>query len=49
MTETRDYGSLVAASLGQEWSGFGQMVFFQPMEQAWQQVLTPAAQSLNAQ
>lgn len=49
LTETRDYGSLVAASLGQEWSGFGQTVFVQPMEQAWQQVLTPAAQSLNAQ
>ncbi|MCB5297157.1 ImcF-related family protein [Yersinia intermedia] len=49
LTETRDYGSLVAASLGQEWSGFGQTVFVQPMEQAWQQVLTPAAQSLNTQ
>jgi type VI secretion system protein ImpL len=49
LTETRDYGSLVAASLGQEWSGFGQTVFVQPMEQAWQQVLTPAAESLNAQ
>lgn len=49
LTETRDYGSLVAASLGQEWSGFGQTVFVQPMEQAWQQVLTPAAESLNTQ
>lgn len=49
LTETRDYGSLVAASLGQEWNGFGQTVFVQPMEQAWQQVLTPAAESLNAQ
>ncbi len=49
LTETRDYGSLVAAGLGQEWSGFGQTVFVRPMEQAWQQVLTPAAQSLNAQ
>lgn len=49
LTETRDYGSLIAASLGQEWSGFGQTVFVQPMEQAWQQVLTPAAESLNAQ
>ncbi|MFO6296713.1 ImcF-related family protein [Rahnella selenatireducens] len=49
LTETRDYGSLVAASLGQEWSGFGQTIFVQPMEQAWQQVLTPAAESLNAQ
>ncbi|QEW33880.1 type VI secretion protein VasK [Erwinia billingiae] len=49
LTETRDYGSLVAASLGQEWSGFGNTLFVRPMEQAWQQVLTPAAESLNAQ
>lgn len=49
LTETRDYGSLVAAGLGQEWSGFGQTVFVRPMEQAWQQVLTPAAESFNAQ
>jgi type VI secretion system protein ImpL len=49
LTETRDYGSLMAAGLGQEWSGFGQTVFVRPMEQAWQQVLTPAAESLNAQ
>lgn len=49
LTETRDYGSLIAAGLGQEWSGFGRTVFVDPMEQAWQQVLTPAAGSLNAQ
>ncbi|HED2514928.1 TPA: type VI secretion protein VasK [Enterobacter asburiae] len=49
LTETRDYGSLIAAGLGQEWSGFGRTVFVNPMEQAWQQVLTPAAESLNAQ
>lgn len=49
LTETRDYGGLVAASLGQEWSGFGQTIFVQPMEQAWQQVLAPAAESLNTQ
>ncbi|MDT3641369.1 type VI secretion protein VasK, partial [Cronobacter sakazakii] len=41
VTDTRDYGSLVAASLGQEWGGFGQALFVQPMEQAWQQVLAP--------
>ncbi len=41
LTETRDYGSLVAAGLGQQWSGFGQTLFVRPMEQAWQQVLTP--------
>lgn len=49
LTETRDYGSLIAAGLGQEWSGFGHTVFVNPMEQAWQQVLTPAADSLNTQ
>ncbi len=49
LTETRDYGSLLAAGLGQEWSSFGRTVFIQPMEQAWQQVLSPAAESLNAQ
>jgi type VI secretion system protein ImpL len=49
LTETRDYGSLVAASLGQEWRGFGHALFVQPMDQAWQQVLTPAAESLNTQ
>ncbi|WP_084110368.1 ImcF-related family protein [Erwinia typographi] len=48
LTETRDYGSLIAAGLGQEWSGFGRTVFVHPMEQAWQQVLAPAADSLNA-
>lgn len=49
LTETRDYGSLIAAGLGLEWSGFGRTVFVNPMEQAWQQVLTPAAGSLNTQ
>ncbi|ELY4722593.1 type VI secretion system protein ImpL [Cronobacter sp. 153480017-3] len=49
VTDTRDYGSLVAASLGQEWGGFGQALFVQPMEQAWQQVLAPTAESINSQ
>ncbi|CAK9886237.1 MAG: hypothetical protein XXXJIFNMEKO3_02665 [Candidatus Erwinia impunctatus] len=48
LTETRDYGSLVAASLGQEWNGFGQALFVQPLDLAWRQVLAPAAGSLNA-
>ncbi|WP_075183651.1 ImcF-related family protein [Pantoea sp. 1.19] len=48
LTDTRDYGSLVAASLGQEWSGFGQSLFVQPLDLAWRQVLAPAAESLNA-
>lgn len=49
LSDTRDYGSLVAASLGQEWNGFGQTVFVLPMDQAWQQLLAPTAESLNAQ
>jgi len=49
LTDTRDYGSLIAAGLGQEWSSFGRTIFVQPMEQAWQQVLAPAADSLNTQ
>lgn len=48
LTDTRDYGSLVAASLGQEWNGFGQALFVQPLDLAWRQVLMPAADSLNA-
>jgi len=48
LTDTRDYGSLAAASLGQEWNGFGQALFVQPLDLAWRQVLAPAAGSLNA-
>ncbi len=48
LTDTRDYGGLVAASLGQEWSGFAQALFVQPLDLAWRQVLAPAADSLNA-
>lgn len=49
VADTRDYGSLLAASLGQEWSGFGQAIFVQPLEHAWQLVLSPTAQSINNQ
>ncbi|MCJ2568258.1 hypothetical protein LLG65_19330 [Escherichia coli] len=49
LTDTRDYGRLIAASLGEEWSGFGQALFVRPVEQSWRQVLTPAADSLNRQ
>lgn len=49
LTDTRDYGRLVAASLGAAWSGFGQALFVHPVDQAWRQVLTPAAESLNRQ
>lgn len=47
LTETRDYGNLIAANLGEEWSGFGYSLFKQPLEQSWQVVLAPAAMSFN--
>lgn len=47
LTDTRQYGSLIAASLGEEWSGFGQNLFVQPLTQAWETVLRPSAASLN--
>ena len=47
LTETRDYGNLIAANLGEEWSGFGYNLFKQPLEQSWQVVLAPAAISFN--
>ncbi|MEQ4924997.1 ImcF-related family protein [Proteus hauseri] len=49
LSETRDYGSLIAASFGQEWSGFGQTILVQPMSQAWQQLLAPTSQGINNQ
>lgn len=47
LTDTQQYGSLVAASLGEEWSGFGNTVFVQPLTRAWETVLQPSAASLN--
>lgn len=47
LSETRDYGNLIAANLGEEWSGFGYSLFKHPLEQAWQVILTPAASSFN--
>lgn len=47
LTDTRQYGSLIAASLGEEWSGFGSTMFVQPLAQAWETVLQPSAASLN--
>ncbi|WP_319019663.1 ImcF-related family protein, partial [Pantoea ananatis] len=47
LTDTRQYGSLIAASLGEEWSGFGSTMFVQPLTQAWETVLQPSAASLN--
>ncbi|PVZ19633.1 MULTISPECIES: ImcF-related family protein [unclassified Pseudomonas] len=45
----RAYGQLLAASLGAPWSGAGQALFAQPLEQAWQRLLQPAAQGINRQ
>lgn len=47
LTDTRQYGSLMAASLGEEWSGFGQTLFVRPLTRAWETVLQPSAASLN--
>lgn len=47
LTETRDYGNLIAANLGDEWSSFGYNLFKLPLDQAWQVVLTPASNSFN--
>lgn len=49
LSETRDYGSLIAASLGQEWNSFGDTLLVQPMTQAWQQLLAPTAQGINSE
>ncbi|MBT8769596.1 ImcF-related family protein, partial [Metapseudomonas boanensis] len=49
LTDSQSYGSLMAASLGSEWSGFGQALFVQPLEQAWQRILQPSAAGLNGQ
>ncbi|AXU94191.1 type VI secretion protein VasK [Erwinia persicina] len=47
LTDTQQYGSLMSASLGEEWSGFGNTMFVQPLTQAWETVLQPSAASLN--
>jgi type VI secretion system protein ImpL len=49
LTETRDYGGLIAASLGAEWGAFGQSLFVEPLRQAWGSVLQPSAANLNSQ
>jgi type VI secretion system protein ImpL len=46
IADSRDYASRVAASLGEQWAGFGGL-FDAPLEQTWQVVLQPAASSLN--
>ncbi|EPY7325118.1 ImcF-related family protein [Klebsiella quasipneumoniae] len=47
LTDTQQYGSLISASLGEEWTGFGNTLFVQPLTQAWETVLLPSATSLN--
>ena len=49
LTDAQEYGSLMAASLGEEWSGFGHTLFVQPLTQAWERVLQPSSASLNDQ
>jgi type VI secretion system protein ImpL len=49
LTDTQSYGSLVAASLGNEWAGLGRTLFVLPLEHAWQHVLQPSAAGLNNQ
>ncbi|WP_241241199.1 ImcF-related family protein [Burkholderia cenocepacia] len=46
ISDSREYGSRVAASLGEQWAGFGAL-FRAPFDQAWQVVVQPAASSLN--
>ncbi|PCE33774.1 type VI secretion protein VasK [Burkholderia ubonensis subsp. mesacidophila] len=46
IADSRDYASRLAASLGEQWSGFGAL-FRAPFDQAWQVVVRPAASSLN--
>ncbi|CAG9258358.1 Type VI secretion protein VasK [Burkholderia diffusa] len=46
ISDSRDYASRVAASLGEQWAGFGDL-FRAPFDQAWQVVVQPAASSLN--
>ncbi|AFT87940.1 ImcF-related family protein [Paraburkholderia phenoliruptrix] len=47
LSQARDDAALTAASLGAQWAGFGQTMFVQPLDAAWEAVLQPAAASLN--
>ncbi|MCA7887317.1 type VI secretion protein VasK [Burkholderia contaminans] len=47
LSQARDDAALTAASLGAAWAGFGDAMFAQPLESAWQTILQPAAASLN--
>nr|WP_255504261.1 ImcF-related family protein [Caballeronia sp. EK] len=46
IADSRDYASRLAASLGEQWSGFGRL-FEAPLDQTWQVVVQPASSSLN--
>ncbi|WP_322009527.1 ImcF-related family protein [Paraburkholderia sp. J12] len=46
IADSRDYASRVAASLGEQWAGLGQLLQA-PLDQTWQAVVQPAASSLN--
>ncbi|TCW85562.1 type VI secretion protein VasK [Burkholderia sp. SRS-46] len=46
IADSRDYASRVAASLGEQWSGVGDL-FRAPFDQTWQVIVRPAASSLN--
>ncbi|CAB3762702.1 ImcF-related family protein [Paraburkholderia humisilvae] len=47
LAQARNDAALTAASLGALWSGFGDALFVQPLDTAWQTILQPAAASLN--
>lgn len=47
LATARHRGALLAASLGQDWSGFATAAFNEPLDQAWQSVQEPATQALN--
>lgn len=47
LSQARDDAALTAASVGTAWGGFGDAVFAQPLDTAWQTILQPAAASLN--
>ncbi|WP_244104537.1 hypothetical protein [Burkholderia ambifaria] len=47
LAQARDDAALTAASLGTAWAGFGNTVFAQPLEAAWQTILQPVAASMR--
>lgn len=46
IADSREYASRLAASLGEQWAGFGEL-FRAPLDQNWRVVVQPAAASLN--